>query len=81
MLITILYVHAFIIVGMKVIRHSGVDSRMIILDDQARQQITSLPTVTNIYAVIHTYGCANTICMCTYTTLNSQHRTTVSTIA
>ena len=23
--------------GMKVIRHAGVDSRMIILDDQARQ--------------------------------------------
>ena len=40
MLIIILYVHAFIIVGMKVIRHAGVDSRMIILDDQARQQMT-----------------------------------------
>ena len=26
--------------GMKVIRHAGVDSRMIILDDQARQQMT-----------------------------------------
>ena len=26
--------------GMKVIRHAGVDSRMIILDDQARQQKT-----------------------------------------
>ena len=26
--------------GMKVIRHVGVDSRMIILDDQARQQMT-----------------------------------------
>ena len=26
--------------GMKVIRHAGVDSRMIILDDQARQQVT-----------------------------------------
>ena len=25
---------------MKVIRHGGVDSRMIILDDQARQQMT-----------------------------------------
>ena len=25
---------------MKVIRHAGVDSRMIILDDQARQQMT-----------------------------------------
>ena len=27
-------------IGMKVTRHAGVDSRMIILDDQARQQIT-----------------------------------------
>ena len=27
-------------IGMKVIRHAGVDSRMIILDDQARQQMT-----------------------------------------
>ena len=26
--------------GMKVIRHAGVDSRMIILDDQTRQQMT-----------------------------------------
>ena len=26
--------------SMKVIRHAGVDSRMIILDDQARQQMT-----------------------------------------
>ena len=26
--------------GMKVLRHAGVDSRMIILDDQARQQMT-----------------------------------------
>ena len=26
--------------GMKVIRHAGVDSRMIILDDQACQQMT-----------------------------------------
>ena len=26
--------------GMEVIRHAGVDSRMIILDDQARQQMT-----------------------------------------
>ena len=25
--------------GMKVIRHAGVDSRMIIMDDQARQQM------------------------------------------
>ena len=27
-------------IGMKVIRHAGVASRMIILDDQARQQMT-----------------------------------------
>ena len=26
--------------GMKVIRHAGVDSRMIILDNQAQQQLT-----------------------------------------
>ena len=32
-------------IGMKVIRHAGVDSRMIILDDQARQQITRHTTV------------------------------------
>ena len=28
------------ILSCQVIRHSGVDSRMIILDDQARQQMT-----------------------------------------
>ena len=53
MLIIILYVHAFIIVGMKVIRHAGVDSRMIILDDQARQQMTSLSIVTSMQRFAH----------------------------
>ena len=31
---------AVAVVGMKAIRHAGVDSRMIILDDQACQQMT-----------------------------------------
>ena len=37
---THIYVHNCMCTGMKVIRHAGVDSRMIILDDQARQQMT-----------------------------------------
>ena len=32
--------YIIVIAGMKVIRHAVVDSRMIILDDQARQQMT-----------------------------------------
>ena len=41
--------------GMKVIRHAGVDSRMIILDDQAHQQMTlhfqlSLQCNVSLYA-------------------------------
>ena len=32
--------HKVMYTVMKVIRHAGVDSRMIILDDQARQQMT-----------------------------------------
>ena len=40
---------------MKVIRHAGIDSRMIILDDQARQQMTlrSLPIVTSMQRFAH----------------------------
>ena len=43
--------------GMKVIRHAGVDSRMIILDNQARQQMTRYFQLSLQCNILPTTGC------------------------
>ena len=46
-------------IGMKVVRHAGVDSRMIILDDLARQQMTlhfQLSIQCNVLPIMAMHG-------------------------